>query len=374
VTLDYSDYHHAERDETEIHTTFDNTIFSYRAVADQRKYGRLSGSFGGSGLHRSYKTAGEESIAPPVDQDNVAFFTLQEVGLDRLRFQFGGRVDHIKYDLQVPAVPPLRNRSFTGFSGAAGINVQLWEGGSFVADYRHSYRAPALEELYNNGPHPGNVTFEIGNPELKRELSDGFDISVRQQSSRIHAQANFFYYHMTDFVFLAPTGNVEEGLTEAEYLQGDSRFMGTEATLDVGLHEYVWLLAGLDVVNAETTSPVTTQTTGLITPSGTPLPRIPPVRGRFGLDLRYKGLSVRPEAIMADAQDRAFATETPTAGYTTFNVNASYTIARQHAVQVFSISAFNLGDRLYRNHLSFIKDIAPEIGRGVRVGYTVRFF
>jgi len=34
----------------------------------------------------------------------------------------------------------------------------------------------------------------------------------------------------------------------------------------------------------------------------------------------------------------------------------------------------NLGDRLYRNHLSFIKDFAPEIGRGVRLTYTLRFF
>jgi iron complex outermembrane receptor protein len=41
---------------------------------------------------------------------------------------------------------------------------------------------------------------------------------------------------------------------------------------------------------------------------------------------------------------------------------------------VFGIDAFNLGDRLYRNHLSFIKDRAPEIGRGVRFTYTVRFF
>ena len=31
-------------------------------------------------------------------------------------------------------------------------------------------------------------------------------------------------------------------------------------------------------------------------------------------------------------------------------------------------------DRLYRNHLSFIKDFAPEAGRGIRFGYTVRFF
>jgi iron complex outermembrane receptor protein len=45
-----------------------------------------------------------------------------------------------------------------------------------------------------------------------------------------------------------------------------------------------------------------------------------------------------------------------------------------HAVHVFSVNAFNLGNRLYRNHLSLIKDLAPEMGRGVRFGYTVRLF
>jgi hypothetical protein len=42
--------------------------------------------------------------------------------------------------------------------------------------------------------------------------------------------------------------------------------------------------------------------------------------------------------------------------------------------QIISFNVFNLGDRLYRNHLSFIKDFAPELGRGVRVTYTLRFF
>jgi iron complex outermembrane receptor protein len=41
---------------------------------------------------------------------------------------------------------------------------------------------------------------------------------------------------------------------------------------------------------------------------------------------------------------------------------------------VFSVNVFNAGDRLYRNHLSFIKEFAPELGRGVRFGYTVHFF
>jgi iron complex outermembrane receptor protein len=35
---------------------------------------------------------------------------------------------------------------------------------------------------------------------------------------------------------------------------------------------------------------------------------------------------------------------------------------------------FNLGDRLYRNHVSFLKDLVPEIGRGVRLTYSMRFF
>jgi iron complex outermembrane receptor protein len=77
---------------------------------------------------------------------------------------------------------------------------------------------------------------------------------------------------------------------------------------------------------------------------------------------------------MASDQERLFENETRTPGYTVFNLGASYTLARQHTAHIFGVDAFNLGDRLYRNHLSFIKDRAPEIGRGVRFTYTMRFF
>ena len=56
------------------------------------------------------------------------------------------------------------------------------------------------------------------------------------------------------------------------------------------------------------------------------------------------------------------------------NLKASYTITRQHLVHQFAVNVFNIGDRLYRNHSSYIKDLAPEIGRGVRFTYTMRFF
>jgi outer membrane receptor protein involved in Fe transport len=44
------------------------------------------------------------------------------------------------------------------------------------------------------GPHPGNLTYEIGNPALRRERGDGIDLSLRHSSGRMRAEANFFYY------------------------------------------------------------------------------------------------------------------------------------------------------------------------------------
>jgi len=61
---------------------------------------------------------------------------------------------------------------------------------------------------------------------------------------------------------------------------------------------------------------------------GTPLPRIPPQRGRVGFEVRYKGLSVEPELVMAAAQDALFATETGTAGYIVANNLPSNTSCR----------------------------------------------
>jgi iron complex outermembrane receptor protein len=363
LTLSYSDYRHRELEGEEVGTTFDNDIFIYRGVFEQRRSGRFTGSFGFDGQFRDYETVGAEALAPPVDQKSFSVFTLQEIDLERVKFQLGGRVEHNGYN-----PTGLRERSFTGFSGAAGVRFALWEGGALVANYTHSYRAPALEELYNFGPHIGNLTFEVGNPDLRRERSDGIDLSLRHTSDRFRMEANLFYYAIKDFVFLAPTGEIEDNLPVADYLQDDSRFIGTEIGLDISVHPNVWLNLGLDYVDAELTDPL-----GALA-SGTPLPRIPPLRGRVGFDFHYKGLSVRPEAVMSRDQDELFPTETRTGGYTVFNAVASYTHSRQHFAHIFSVNAFNLGDRLYRNHLSFIKDLAPEIGRGVRLTYTVRFF
>ncbi len=355
--VNYSDYNHKELAGEEVGTEFFNKQVIYRTVFDQRKHGRNLGSFGAWGMYRDYKAIGEESLAPPTTQNAFAAFVVESFDFESTRLQFGGRVERNAYN-----PTGLEKRTFTGFSGSAGLSQKIAGNVVFVANYTHSYRAPALEELYNHGPHPGNLAFEVGDSELVREGSDGVDFSLRHHSRRLRAEANFFYYRLRDFVYLAPTGEIEDGLLEAEYRQANSSYRGGEGRLDVGLHQNLWLNLVVDGVRAS------------LTKSDTPLPRIPPVRGRIGLDVRHKGLSVRPELVLASDQNRIFPTESGTAGYGVFNLGGSYTIVRQHNLHMISATLFNSGDRLYRNHLSFIKGFAPEIGRGVRVAYTIRFF
>lgn len=361
-TLDYSAYQHQELVGDDVGTTFKNDVFSYRGFFDQKRQGKLTGSFGFEGYHRGFSTVGDEVLVNGrVVLNNFAVYGLEELNFEKVKFQFGGRVENNRY--RTTPGSGLPDRSFTGFSGGLGMRVPLWSGGAFVTNYSHSYRAPALEELYNNGPHDGTLLFEVGNPALTRESSDGLDLSLRHQTTRFHGEANVYYYSLKDFVFLAPTGVTDpgSGLEIGNYLQGDSRFVGTEVNFETQLHPKLWLNGGVDYVNAELKT-------------GQPLPRIPPFRGRLGLDARFNDLSIRPELTLASDQSRVFTNETRTAGYGTFNVNASYTLARTHAAHIFSVVGYNLNNKFYLNHISVIKDLAPEIGRGVRFTYTVRFF
>lgn len=373
-SIDFTDYQHEEIETAdgidEVATTFSNDTFSYRAMFQQAKYSKLSGRFGFEGYKRSYLTEGAEQLVDGrVRQNNFAAFALQELDFDRVSFQFGGRVENNSY---TPVNTMLyEDRSFTGFSGAVAARLRLWEGAAFIANFTSSYRAPALEELYNFGAHIGTVTFEIGDQDLTRERSNGIELSFRQNLKRVRVNGSFFYYNIDNFVFIAPQDEDDDGSVDVEdnlpigaYVQDDAKFIGGDVSVDVDVTNWLGAYAKADVVRAE------------LRESDTPLPRITPTRGRLGLDFRYKGLSVRPEAVFVGARklDNVFVLETPTAGYGLFNLNASYTLAAKNTTHTFSFSSSNLGDRLYRNHLSFIKDLAPEPGRGARFAYTVRFF
>ena len=54
-------------------------------------------------------------------------------------------------------------------------------------------------------------------------------------------------------------------------------------------------------------------------------------------------------------------------------MHATYTFTTDRTAHVVTLRGGNLADEVYRNHLSYVKDLAPEMGRSVRLVYTLRF-
>ena len=385
VVASMIDWQHSELEIDEgtesIGTIFNNRTYVVRADVNQRQRGPLSGRFGVWSQFRDYTATGEEALAPATQQTSVAAFAYESVNLGRFQLQFGGRLERNGYtvaqrdpheeghddheeehDDHEEEPSAVRNRDFIGGSASVGLRAELNSQNAFVANVTRSHRAPALEELYNFGPHVGNLLFEVGNTNLNAESTIGLDLSFRHQSEQFRGDINFYIYDIANFVFLDIENEILDGLRLGRVLQGDGQFRGFDAKGSVHLGSKIWANLGIGFVNAA------------LTTTNEALPRIPPLRGQLSINVPYRGLTITPELSFAAKQDRVFRNETKTDSYLVFNLNASHVWPGQHTTHILSLSAYNLTNELYRNHTSFIKDLGPEIGRGVKVSYSLRFF
>ena len=123
------------------------------------------------------------------------------------------------------------------------MHVDLGASSAIVANFTHSHRVPALEELYNFGPHLGN--FEVGTPDLEAETMRGLEVSLRQPLGRVQGEANFYVYGIDNFIFGDLTNEIAGNLRILRIQQGDSRFVGFDARGSLRLGGPVWATLGL---------------------------------------------------------------------------------------------------------------------------------
>jgi iron complex outermembrane receptor protein len=360
----YRDYAHDEIEGSgEIATSFVNETWEGELFLHHRPAGRLQGTFGVWLLDRDYSSAGEEALAPPTTQNSFAAFLYEEVNLRHLSLQFGGRLDHTTFDPDGAAVDrdDVIDRDFTEFSGSVGVLGYLRDDLTLAVNFARAARNPSLEELYNLGPHAGNFAFEIGDPTLPTEVGYGFDVSLRYRSPRFVLEGTGFLNNIDNFIFPFQTGEIEDDLPVVNFISADSEFKGFEAHVDAGITPDVWLIFGADTV------------TGDLSDGGGPLPRIPPYRLWTGLRYERNGFHLEGEVKNVGEQTRVYGAETPTDGYTLLNFHGSYQLTAGKTVHTFTVRLDNATDELYRNHLSYIKDLTPEIGRSLKAVYGLRF-
>lgn len=377
----YRSYQHDELEGDEVGTSFHNDASEFELHADHRPVGRLTGTFGGWGLVRSFEAIGAEALSPPVDQKGVALFSYQEVTWPHATLQFGARYEHAAFS---PG-GGLRSRDFDNLSASAGVLLRPTDATTVAVNLARSVRNPALEELYFFGPHAGNFAFEIGNADLKPEKGIGLDVSFRWRGKRGSGEVTFFRNDIADYVFRNPISEEEfderfgheahagedeedghghghgEEFPFVEFVGADSVIQGIEFHGDVHLMQPLIAEFTFDMVRAE------------LKGSGDPLPRIPPMRAIAGLRYQRDAFQAGGEMVFAAKQDRVFGEETETDGYTLLKLFASYSFHRAGLVHTLTARVDNLTNERYRNHLSYVKDLVPEMGRDVRLVYSVRF-
>ncbi len=378
-------YRHEEIEGTEIGTRFTNNTFDAELLAGHREVGRLKGTFGVWGLSRQFAAEGEEALSPPIDQTGFALFAYEEIVWPRVTFQFGGRYDRTSFRPE----GGLPDRDFDNVSGSVGLLVRPWEDTTVAVSLARAARNPALEELYFFGPHHGNFAFEIGNPDLKSEKALGFDLSFRWRLARLTGEITYFRNDIKDYIFRNPISEDEfderfgEGHDEddhgeddhgeddhghghdefpyQEFVGADSVLQGLEAQTHIHITETIVAELGMDVVRGE------------LKASKAPLPRIPPLRGTFGLRYMRNAFQAGGQWVAVSKQDRVFGEETVTAGYGSVKLFGSYSFMAGGAVNTITARLDNATNTLYRNHLSYIKDFVPEMGRNFKLVYGVRF-
>jgi iron complex outermembrane receptor protein len=374
-----SKYHHDEIEEDgEIGSSFFSNGGEMRADVVQNERGGWGGTTGAQYFTQDARIRGDEKYLPDSRKKNVGLFTLQSIQAGKVRFEAGARVDFARLNSKederiaelveeagsdsIVGEEPV-SRKFTAKSGSVGANYDL-DGWRMGLSLSHAERAPGIDELFSFGPHGGSAQFLIGNPDLRIEKSNGAEFSVHRTEGPIHVQGSVYYSRYSNYIFQAPTGEIEDGLPIYEYRQGKAKYYGFEVESDIKFGKALGIDWGGELVS----DAVRARIDGFGN-----APEIPPFRVLADLTGSRGQVDGRIEVERAAAQHKNAPNEKPTPGYTMVNASLDWHPFSANPELTLSLTGNNLFDVNARRHSSELKDFAPLAGRDIRLTARVGF-
>ena len=401
--LSRTDYRHTEFEGSETGTVFANKSDDLRIEARHQKIGGVEGLVGFSSETNEFSAVGEEAFAPHSRTRSRALFLHEELGTSWGRLSFGARTEQVKVRSfgypEDPAVTrfAVGERSFDPHSAAFGALVNLAPQWQLTSNLAYTERAPKDYELFANGPHVATAAWELGDPNLQKEKSVGFDLGAQWKSGANSARVNAYVTRFRNYIGLAATGNVrgEDGEVNPGPLETDealvfpdvvdefayrgvrARFTGIEANGNLrllGIDGFSRAADGstldlewrADLVRAKNTD------------TGEPLPRISPAR--VGSTLAYGN---GPWTARLGFDHYAAQRRVPGIGaretdaYTLWNAALTYRMKVQRANLTWYARIDNLTNKLAYSATSILTTTAfpdaPLPGRSLKVGLRATF-
>ncbi|PZU79617.1 MAG: TonB-dependent receptor [Sphingomonas sp.] len=363
----FGDYRHVEIEESgEIATSFLNTGMEGRVEFVQREQGRWGGTSGAQILTRDFRVIGAEAFLPPTSTEQGGVFTVQHLEIGAARLEAGARYERTtaaaRGTLSDDAVAV--QRRFNAFSESIGGSLRVSDGVRAGINLTHAERAPTVEELYANGPHLATQAFEVGDPTLRLEKSNGAELSLRTEGGVVRVQASAYYNRFSRFIYQAPTGEVSDELSVYAVRAADAEQWGMEGEIDATIARI-----GAGRIKAEAMADYVRVTLKGIGPA----PFIPPMRVRGAVGYTSPLFDMRTEVEHVTRQSRIASIETPTDAFTLVNARGEWRPGGRDGMLALRLVANNLLDVTARRHSSMLKDYAPLAGRDIRVGVGLHF-
>jgi iron complex outermembrane receptor protein len=371
----FNDYEHREIEASGgTATTFKNKAREARLELLHAPWSGVEGAIGIHAQNRDFSALGEEAVVPATNARSLAAFVLERKTWDAWTLEGGARIERERRNPEGDHAA----RSYSPVSLSAGA---IWRfGGDFDlhVNATRSERAPAIEELYSNGAHAATASFEIGNEDLRKETAQTLDVSLHKSGGPASWKVTVFTSRIRNFISarsvdtdgdgVADRVNAEGGLEAGgEFLlqnfgQQEARFHGFEAEWRYRPESKAWgVRLFADAVRGKFVG-------------GSNVPRMAPAR--FGVDLEGRsGLwNATLTVLRAREQSKVAELETTTPGYTRVDAEIAYELAMGgRGMMTIFLQGSNLLDKEIRLHTSFLKDVAPLMGRSFQAGARYTF-
>ena len=313
--------------------------------------------------YRNYASAGL-NFTPPAEEYAGALLSYHEWTSESWDFDGALRFDvrrvEPREERDSSTVGRIETRDFAGLSGGLSCQYRPSAGLAVGVTAMQTFRAPGVEDLYSEGPHLAAYAYEVGNGTLGRERGRGLELFVDYHEDEGSLHLAFFRNQIDGFTFARNTG--ERSVRRADLflyqMAGESVLMhGAEASLDWHLARR-WRAAGS-----------VSYVRGILTDlNDEPLPRLPPLQGRLGVEYEAAGsvstgLSLR---LSADQNDPG-RFEEPTDSYAVIDWTGEFHGHRWGLLHTLTLTIENLDDSVYRRHLNRVKEVMPEPGRNIRL-------
>ena len=336
-------------DEYELFFKLHTLTYDVRYLSQEFSGWKVAG--GVNGMWQQSQNLGEESLIPEYKLFDIGGYATLSRSLGKWTLNGGLRFDnrHLNF----------HSRDFSGLSGSIGAVCNISEHFNLRLNMARGFRAPNMSELGSDGVHEGTLRYELGNPDLKPEYSWQADLGLDFTSQYISAQVALFANRFENYIFAKRIDLVmEEGLRTYEYTQGDARLLGFEAGIDFHPIHCIHFENTFSLVDAlQLHQPEDTKYLPM-----TPAPRWTSElkyelthHSHFALNNAYAALGLECN-LAQNHYYKADDTETRTPSYTllSFSIGSDLNIHKKKVAEI-SVTAENLLNRAYQNHLSRLK-------------------